>query len=539
MYLLNTSTFQLHRFISENVPPYVILSHTWGDSEVLFQDLGMPALHYRQCKGFSKIENCCALARSDGWEYVWIDNCCIDQKSSADLSEAINSMYRWYKDAVVCYAYLADISVSVGRTDSPGKKLRESRWFTRGWTLQELLASKFMTFYDRDWIDVGTKHSLRHLISDATGIDTSHLFNPEPASAAAKMSWASARETTRPEDIAYSLLGLFDVNMPLLYGEGAAKAFERLQHEIIRSEDDESIFAWLMPHHSGPLYGGMLAPSPEYFSRSGNIVCIGLPGFYGPRLTLSSSGISLELACKEIFKDYDRKREFHRIGHGYEHTRHAIYTAPLACANKERKNLPLKLHLEELMPRGILRVLPREFDYMTDENFSDLHRLTFHVTQRYYITEVNKELSAPINPSSEYPSTFTFRLSLEAQRRLSFPSLKGDEGEQLIRNTGDDGRLTVTAMRTSIVQFQHARDFIVDFTSNVEDEMLIHIGGEPLYARDAQSVKIGNGESISIPLGDNEVLWMSSKYGCDQYRKLVIVDVDITSKDKLDRESII
>ena len=506
---------------------------------MLFQDLGQPELHYRQRKGFSKIQNCCALARSDGWEYVWIDNCCIDKKSSADLSEAINSMYRWYKDAVVCYAYLADISVSVGRTDSPGKKLRESRWFKRGWTLQELLASKFMTFYDRDWIDVGTKHSLRHLISDATGIDTSHLFKPEPASAAAKMSWASARETTRPEDIAYSLLGLFDVNMPLLYGEGAAKAFERLQHEIIRSRDDESIFAWLMPHHSGRLYGGMLAPSPEYFSRSGNIVCIGLPGFYGPRLTLSSSGISLELACKEILKDYDRKGDFHRIGHGYEHTNHAIYTAPLACANKERKSLPLKLHLEELMPRGILRVLPREFDYMTDENFSDLHRVTFHVTQRYYITEVNKELSAPINPSSEYPSTFTFRLSLEAQGRLFFPRLKGDEGELLIRNTGDDGRLTVTAMRTSIVQFQHARDFIVEFTSNVEDEMFIRIGGEPLYARDAQSVKIGNGESISVPLGNNEVLWMSSKYGCDQYRKLVIVDVDITSKDKLDRESII
>ena len=507
---------------------------------MLFQDIEKPSLHYRQCKGFSKVDKCCALARSDGWEYVWIDNCCIDQKSSADLSEAINSMYRWYKNAVVCYAYLADISVSVRRTDSPRKKLRESRWFTRGWTLQELLAPKFVIFYDRDWIDVGTKHSLQHLISDVTGIDTSHLFEPDPASAAAKMSWASSRETTRPEDIAYSLLGLFNVNMPLVYGEGANKAFERLQHEIIRSRNDESIFAWLMPlHHNGPFYSGMLAPSPEYFSKSGNIVRIGLHGFYGPRVTLSSSGISLELGFKEILEHDDRVREFYRTGHGYTHTSHAIYAAPLACANKERKSSPLKLHLEELMPGNIARLLPREFDYIAEESFRGLGTRTFHVNQRFHHRFVDKELSKPPKPSSEYPSTFTFRLSLEAQGRLSFQGVKGDRGELLSIITGDDGRLTVTAARTSIVHFHHAKDFMVEFTSDEPDVILIHIGSKLLYARDAQLVKIGNGESISVPLGDEEVLWISSKYGCDQNGKLVIVDVDITFKDTLDRESII
>ena len=537
MYLLNTSTFQLHRFLSDEVPPYVILSHTWGDGEVLFQDLEKPRLHYRQLKGFSKIEKCCALARSDGWEFVWIDNCCIDQKSSAELSEAINSMYRWYKAAIVCYAYLADISVSVGRTDAPKKKLRESRWFTRGWTLQELLAPKFVTFYDRDWIDVGTKHSLQHLISDATGIDISHLFDPDPASAAAKMSWASSRETTRPEDIAYSLLGLFDVNMPLLYGEGATKAFERLQHEIIRSKDDESIFAWLTPmHYNGQLYGGMLAPSPECFSRSGNIVCIGLPGFYGPRLTLSSSGISLELTFKEILEHYNRGIEFDKIGHGYTRTSHAIYTAPLACANKEHKSSPLKLHLEELMPRQIARLFPREFDYMAEESLRGLDTHTFHVNQRWFTVE---NFFKPPKPSLQYPSTFTFRLSLEAQGRLSFQGVNGIKGKLLSSITGDDGRLTVTAARTSVVRFQHARDFMVEFTSDVLDLIFIHIGSSLLYARGAQSIKIGNGESVSARLGDEEVLWMSSKYGCDQDGKLVILDVDITFKDKLDRESII
>ena len=546
MYLLHTSTFQLHRFLSSSVPPYVILSHTWSDDgEVLFQDLtAKPANdsdHYRHSPGFPKISKCCALARSDGWTYVWIDSCCIDQKSSAELSEAINSMYRWYRDAVVCYAYLADVSV-VGRSDDDShgprrrKKLRESRWFTRGWTLQELLAPRFVVFYDRDWIDVGTKHSLRHLLAEATGVETGHLFEPGPASAAAKMSWASSRETTRPEDVAYSLLGLFDVNMPLLYGEGAAKAFERLQHEIIRSGDDESIFAWLMPwHHSGPFYGGMLAPSPECFSRSGDIVCIGLPGFYGPRVTLSSSGISLELSFKEVLDHYDRECEFDRIGHGYTRTSHPVYIAPLACANKERKSLPLKLHLEELMPREIARLLPRKFGYMAEESLRGPDTRTFHVNQKF----VNKGLSKAPEPSPESASSFTFRLSPAAQGRLSFRGVNGGKGKLLSSITGDDGRLTVTAARTSIVHFQHARDFMVEFTSDVLDVPIVHIGRELLYSRDAQFMKIGNGESISVPLGDEEVLWMSSKYVCDQSGKLIIVDVDINFKDKLDRESIL
>ena len=536
MYLLNTSTFQLHRFLSDKVPPYVILSHTWGEGEVLFQDIEKPRMHYEQLKGFSKIDKCCALARSDGWEYVWIDNCCIDQKSSAELSEAINSMYRWYEEAVVCYAYLSDISVSTGSTDSPRKKMRESRWFTRGWTLQELLAPEFVTFYDRDWIDVGTKRSLQHLISDATGINTSHLFEPGLASAAAKMSWASSRETTRPEDIAYCLLGLYNVNMPLLYGEGAIKAFERLQNEIIRSGFDESIFAWLMPiQYKGRSHGGMLAPSPEYFSRSGNIVRIPIPDSYGPRITLTSSGISLASRFQSIPNQRHREREYERAGHGYLRTEGALYTVPLACANKEHKSYPLKLHLEELMPRQVSRLLPYQFDYMAEASLPDPNTRIFHVSR----TLINEEFLKPPKRPSKYPSTVTFRLSLEAQGRLSFRGVDWGKGELLSTITGDDGRLTVTAARTSTVHFQHAKDFMIGFTSAVDDVILIQIERELLCARDAQSLPINIGEGISVPLGDKEVLWMSSRYGCDQNGNILLVDVDITSKDKLDRESIL
>lgn len=536
MYLLNTSTLQLHRFFGDKVPPYVILSHTWGDGEVLFQDIEKPASHYSQLKGFSKIDKCCALARSDGWEYVWIDNCCIDQKSSAELSEAINSMYRWYEDAVVCYAYLSDISVSTGSTDSPRKKLRESRWFTRGWTLQELLAPEFVTFYDRDWIDVGTKRSLQHSISDATGIDTIDLFEPRPASAAAKMSWASSRETTRPEDIAYCLLGLYNVNMPLLYGEGATKAFERLQNEIIRSGFDESIFAWLMPiQYKGRSHGGMLAPSPEYFSRSGNIIRIATPDNYGPRITLTNSGISLASRFQDIPNQRHREREYVRAGYGYLRTEGALYIVPLACADKERKSNPLKLHLEELMPQQVSRLLPYRFDYMAEASLPDPTTRIFHVSRTLF----NEEWLKPPKRPSKYPSTLAIRVSLEAQGRLSFRGVDWGTSELLSTITGDDGRLTVTAARASTVHFHHARDFKVRVTYEVLNVILIHIERALLLGGYAQSLSFGIGESISVSLDDEEVLWMSSRHGCDQNGDIVIVDVEITFKDKLDRESIL
>lgn len=186
------------------------------------------------------------------WGYVltdvvgW-DRCCIDKTSSAELSEAINSMFRWYERARVCYAYLSDVSGDANlRVDV--REFVESRWFTRGWTLQELVAPKSVLFYSkrgRGWHFLGSKEDLCDHISNITGIDTDTLYGAglELASVARKMSWASQRETTRIEDTAYCLLGIFDVNMPLLYGEGE-KAFLRLQEEILRSSYDYSLFAW-------------------------------------------------------------------------------------------------------------------------------------------------------------------------------------------------------------------------------------------------------------------------------------------------------
>jgi hypothetical protein len=186
------------------------------------------------------------------------------------LSEAINSMYSWYKASQVCYAFLADVQRGVPLSNG----LRKSQWFTRGWTLQELLAPSSIVFFDKDWVDIGTKVSLEEIISEITGIDD--FANFETACVAQKMSWAAKRETTRVEDKAYCLLGLFDVNMPPLYGEGE-KAFTRLQLEILKTSDDESIFAWYEQVESiegyfiRPPLTGLLASSPKQFQYSGGI----------------------------------------------------------------------------------------------------------------------------------------------------------------------------------------------------------------------------------------------------------------------------
>lgn len=264
MRLLNTTNLKLYDFYDAEIPSYAILSHTWTKQEVSLQMLEDPKS--KMLAGYTKIKRCCELALTEGWKYAWIDTCCIDKTSSADLSEAINAMYGWYEKAEVCYVYLADVSA----TDF-NDKFRISRWFFRSWTLQELLAPRTVVFYSRDWEELGTKWSLRDEISRATGITYHHMIDHKRVNFATKMSWAALRETTRVEDTAYSLLGLFDINMPLLYGEGS-KAFMRLQHEILQTQElDESMFAWT---DAKTYQCGLLARSPAAFALSGNIISV-------------------------------------------------------------------------------------------------------------------------------------------------------------------------------------------------------------------------------------------------------------------------
>ncbi|KAK4039476.1 vegetative incompatibility protein HET-E-1 [Parachaetomium inaequale] len=273
MRLINTSTLQLEEFFDASVPEYSILSHTWEKEEIIFPD--MADLDKARSKaGFAKMEGACALAAAQGYTYIWIDTCCIDKSSSAELSEAINSMYRWYECSKICFAYLCDVK-------DPAR-LGDSRWFTRGWTLQELLAPSRVEFYTADWVRLGEKRDpdLVLALSHASLVDEcvlGRVVSLEEVSVAKKFYWASKRTTTRREDEAYCLMGLFNVNMPLMYGEGS-RAFFRLQQEITKATHDQSILAWYCDPFYGESgneistgYSGCYAKSPKCFALSGDI----------------------------------------------------------------------------------------------------------------------------------------------------------------------------------------------------------------------------------------------------------------------------
>ena len=268
MRLLNVKTLSLEEFIGSKIPPYAILSHTWQEGqEVTLQELGRSEVEKRT--GYRKIRLTCQQAENDGLAYAWIDTCCIDKKSSAELSEAINSMFKWYRDAKICYAYLEDVN-------SDGSNLEAARWFTRGWTLQECVAPRDVVFYSKEWKHIGSKLNLTPVLSSITGIDKEVLVNENrihDICIARRMSWASKRETARVEDQAYCLLGIFNVAMPLLYGEGE-KAFIRLQEEIIKNTKDQSILAWTSKSAN---IGGCFATSPAEFSFTADIEPVSLP----------------------------------------------------------------------------------------------------------------------------------------------------------------------------------------------------------------------------------------------------------------------
>jgi len=251
MRLIDTTRLELREFNSDAIPPYAILSHTWGNDEVSIQDLSSPTGKVSEREGYGKIVWTCKLAKKQGIRFAWIDTCCIDKSSSAELTEAINSMFQWYKQAVVCYAFLSDV---------PSRSLAASRWFTRGWTLQELIAPEKLEFYDSTWRYMGSKldSPLLEDIERCTKIPEKVLRGSQSADiypVATRMSWAAPRQTTRVEDKAYCLLGLFGIHMPMIYGEGEM-AFRRLQEEVIKRNNDLSIFAWDFPRHADELRPG-------------------------------------------------------------------------------------------------------------------------------------------------------------------------------------------------------------------------------------------------------------------------------------------
>jgi hypothetical protein len=302
MRLLNTSTLQLETFSSSKyAPPYAILSHTRGkdQDEVSFEDLKptVPPDQTQKKVGYEKIKMTCQLALDEhDLKYAWIDTCCIDKSSSAELSESINSMFRWYRQAVVCFAFLSD-------WEPEDTTFAHCKWFTRGWTLQELVASKTIVFYDKTWTARGDKSTRGAEIARVSSIGEDVLTGQTQMSdvpVAVRMSWAANRITTREEDIAYSLMGIFDVNMSMLYGEGD-KAFLRLQEEIIRINADMSIFAWKASGKALHDCMGLLAPSPREFKHASRMYPVNALLFLTNiiRFSISNRGVELKAPLGE------------------------------------------------------------------------------------------------------------------------------------------------------------------------------------------------------------------------------------------------
>ncbi|KAF2831711.1 HET-domain-containing protein, partial [Ophiobolus disseminans] len=328
MRLLNSTTMEFKVFNDEELPLYAILSHTWGDEEISYQDqrfiqrlaalpdslrqneayvaaleaaagleftmMGRRSIYDRA--GYTKIEMTAKIAKGLNMNWFWVDTCCIDKSSSAELQEAINSMYRWYEKSAYCIVFLEDAEPDI--IGSPTeikleKMLEHSRWIIRGWTLQELIAPHDVIFYDSAWTFIGEKSRSLSCIRGVTGIPEYVLATGDlsRASVAQKMAWAARRTTSRIEDIAYSLLGIFQVYMPMLYGE-RENAFLRLQEEIIRTTPDDSIFAWTASEGSLSTYRGLFARSPREF-RDSHLVSRGHGTFAS-----SNMGLRIELVLR-------------------------------------------------------------------------------------------------------------------------------------------------------------------------------------------------------------------------------------------------
>jgi hypothetical protein len=245
--LENSGGFSLTEDYTEHVPPYAILSHTWGKDveEVTFDDFR--AGSYTGKTGYRKIQFCGKQAARDGLQYFWVDSCCINKSNHAELSEAINSMFSWYRNAAKCYVYLSDVSTQSDTNESFSRSLwksefRHSRWFTRAWTLQELIAPHSIEFFSREDERLGDKRSLELSLHEITGIPV-EVFRGNPLtqfSIEERMLWAAERTAKCREDKAYCLLGIFGLHMPLIYGKGRENAFIRLEEEIGKRSKGES-----------------------------------------------------------------------------------------------------------------------------------------------------------------------------------------------------------------------------------------------------------------------------------------------------------
>ncbi|KAI6161760.1 heterokaryon incompatibility protein-domain-containing protein [Pisolithus thermaeus] len=344
---------------------YAILSHCWGDpkDEVQYTEIDSLAKidvagEMRKRSGYHKIRESCLQAFHDHLSWLWVDTCCIDKRSSAELSEAINSMYVWYANSDRCYAFLHDVTTNTLPAERDSIELNKfngwPKWFSRGWTLQELIAPQDVHFFNRNWKCIASKRDSARALSVITRISVDVLekgFSRSSTSVAQILSWAADRTTTREEDRAYSLLGLFGVHMPMLYGEGK-NAFLRLQLEVIRMINDQSIFAWRWTTPIGSA-SGFLATDPSHFRDCSSVVRMDptdmlhtLEGYISKRRLRRLASAKERLQTFAVTNDgiliwLPLKRE-RRSNHS------KFFSAMLACYNSGGKRKPITITIREV-----------------------------------------------------------------------------------------------------------------------------------------------------------------------------------------------
>ncbi|KAH9880790.1 hypothetical protein IAQ61_001084 [Plenodomus lingam] len=270
LYTASNGKLEWTEDLIEDIPPYAILSHTWEKHEVVFNSLksldNVEDIDAKWAASWRKIRFCAQQTERDGLQYFWIDTCCIDKSNNQELQGAINSMFCWYQNAQKCYVYLSDVESNAPDADSESSRrwkpaFRKSRWFRRGWTLQELLAPASVEFYSSDEELLGDKNSLKDTIHEITGVASDALLGKQLSefSVQERFSWAKNRQTRYPEDEAYCLLGIFDIHLPLIYGEGKEHALKRLDKEI----REPSAYVMRVQKNLGKIYSWLGAPDPS------------------------------------------------------------------------------------------------------------------------------------------------------------------------------------------------------------------------------------------------------------------------------------
>ncbi|RYP73656.1 hypothetical protein DL771_003544 [Monosporascus sp. 5C6A] len=446
MRLINVITRKLESFVGKGVPPYAILSHTWGkdDEELSFRDIQTGNI---EKVGKIKLEGCCEQAKQDNLGYAWIDTCCIDKTNAVELGEAVNSMFRWYRKASICYAYLSDVP-SGDNPQDPGSRFSSSRWFRRGWTLQELLAPKKLRFFDETWTSIGTKANLWGSIEVITGIPREFLIGWAElyeASVAQRMSWAAERETTREEDTAYCLLGIFDVSMPMIYGEGD-KAFRRLQEEIMKKTRDDSILAWgfspaeSIPSKSTDVFpGGGLAIAPLDFANCGRIVLRKRHATPVNTIDVSGGRLRLDLSLHTT----SAGEIYGLLNCGPKHNKEVVVGIPLEkdISGESDEYVRPQGRCLALLPKATPSVLTKAI-YIRIERQSGTHRA---INRRYWLYVDGYE-----------------NINLQLNGNNVYPPVRWENGRAMIAEANDSDE---TIIRRYLARFhtqdEESRDFVV------------------------------------------------------------------------------